>query len=1039
MLSKVFDTSVFVASHNVPSIIAYDPKTGKLVIGDQAKKLASPHKPLVQDFKQSIGETDAFFDGKYVSSKGAKAQRLWEIRTDGLEAQRYLSTREATKKFLESFFDEIEGLPGQLIIGVPADRNKAWSNLYRAHINSILRELGYPDAQFFPEPFAVFQYYRHVEKLIPESSQPLSVLVIDFGGGTLNSCVIETTREGNLSRGGTTALPLGIQSFVGAGKEIDRRLLKAAVAKQIDPRHRRDSVDARIESRPWALLAIEDIKILLSKKMFDAKLDQNYAHISEKTTLPPGTYHPDLPVEVELNGEDLKGVLKELWYEKSGPGSSIVSTISEAKFRGGGVQLQQLDKVILAGGSSNLPFLRELLISTLSGQVLVRPEDVVLGKNSEKAVAYGIAIEAAEDRNKALRTHNAVGPCVFNELYLFSAPRRREKAIRPKIRFWEKKNNTEQVPGTLLAGPMQVSDFKLDYQVELPFRPHGSLFYWFSSSPDPDSPEYERLNIEQDVLHLPPKSEGRFQLTIEFDSERGLISPYFTFGTERLKGAPFSFGGLNLKKDVRSYVGIDFGTSNSYGVTMWAATKERESKYPEFQISDTVGEKLREVETLISKARYAGTLTKEKALELSRKEQASFVFHSVKIEGNSLSRGETEALLDGKKPVQSKQMQEPVNVRDAYEFCMENAAYLINTPEGFIRELHKMVLRNISQEGGEYRKNPVSIAGMIYTPPDWVDVEPFMTRFATELRSRNKSKSVIQYAAEAHSAFTSIHPFADGNGRTARLIMNAILMEDGLPAVIIAHSDKARYLDALASSNKGDISDFCVLIAESLESSLATLGQQNDGEDVGDIFGVEEKPVVGWVPSEELAAIMKSRIDKAPLLRRDRYEAWAAAFESLREEFQVTCSGFNETYSETLYHANLTKFDKLPFEKWEELLRNKKVPRTWSLGMQIGYDLTSEQFIFWYRHMSPEFQHICKESHSDAAVPPAEVSLTVSRKIEGAFQPLMDEPIRLRELAYVGGRWMAMVCGKNNNLEAQIVSIPEVSETFLRDAINAFL
>jgi molecular chaperone DnaK (HSP70) len=365
--------------------------------------------------------------------------------------------------------------------------------------------MGYPDTQFFPEPFAVFQYYRHIENLIPQSTQPLAVLVVDFGGGTMDSCVIETTSEGNLSRGGTTSLPLGIQSCVGAGKEIDRRLLKCAIQKVSDLQIRQEPVEARINSRPWVLLAVEQMKIDLTAKMQGARLEEDCKHVSETFVLPIGSYHPDKSVQLELTGEDLKRVVTDLWRDKRGPGAAIVATISEAKHRKGSVYLQQLDKIIVAGGSSRLPFLRELLIKSISGQIPFKPEDVLLGSTSEQAVALGIAVEAAQDRTKSQRTHHAIGPCVFSELYFVTAPRRREQAVLPKIHVGGKRQIVDLPAGTLLAGPMQVDEFTIEYRIDLPFRPHASLLYWFCDKPDVDSPEANRLNVSQDILHLPPK------------------------------------------------------------------------------------------------------------------------------------------------------------------------------------------------------------------------------------------------------------------------------------------------------------------------------------------------------------------------------------------------------------------------------------------------------------------------------------------------------------------------------------------------------
>ena len=381
-----FQSLDVVRSSNVPTLLAYDSKTESLVIGEDAKLIAEMYQPVIQNFKLAIGESDPMFEGRFAASPNAKPQRLWELRHSGSNAERLLSTREATRAFLERLFAQLKDLPEQLVIGIPASRDRTWLSQYRNHLGGVLAEMGYGNTQFFPEPFAVFQYYRHVEGLIPQSSQPQAVLVVDFGGGTMDSCIIETTSEGNLSRGGTTSLPLGIQSCIGAGKEIDKRLLKCAIAKVDDAQLRHDSVEARLENRPWVLLAVERMKIALAAKMQAARLDEDCRHVTETFILPVSSYHPDKAVHLELSGEDLKHVITDLWRDKLGPGAAVVATISEAKYRKGSIYLQQLDKIIVAGGSSLLPFIRELLIKSISGQISFKPEDVLLGSASEKAV-----------------------------------------------------------------------------------------------------------------------------------------------------------------------------------------------------------------------------------------------------------------------------------------------------------------------------------------------------------------------------------------------------------------------------------------------------------------------------------------------------------------------------------------------------------------------------------------------------------------------------------------------------------------------------
>lgn len=79
----------------------------------------------------------------------------------------------------------------------------------------------------------------------------------------------------------------------------------------------------------------------------------------------------------------------------------------------------------------------------------------------------------------------------------------------------------------------------------------------------------------------------------------------------------------------------------------------------------------------------------------------------------------------------------------------------------------------------------------------------------------------VERAAVLHWKIAHIHPFADGNGRTARLLINFSLMRDGFPPAIIKVEDRARYLECLdLASASGDVRLLVRLVAEAVEASL---------------------------------------------------------------------------------------------------------------------------------------------------------------------------------------------------------------------------
>ena len=138
--------------------------------------------------------------------------------------------------------------------------------------------------------------------------------------------------------------------------------------------------------------------------------------------------------------------------------------------------------------------------------------------------------------------------------------------------------------------------------------------------------------------------------------------------------------------------------------------------------------------------------------------------------------------------------------------------------EDVILKLHKLFYSGIDEEyAGRYRDYQVFITGTEYLPPSPEDVPDLMKRFVAELGQKEALMHPIEYAAYVHRRLVDIHPFADGNGRTARLLMNLILINKGYIAVSIPPILRLDYMQALqAAQRENHPSDeaFVRLIAE---------------------------------------------------------------------------------------------------------------------------------------------------------------------------------------------------------------------------------
>lgn len=201
-----------------------------------------------------------------------------------------------------------------------------------------------------------------------------------------------------------------------------------------------------------------------------------------------------------------------------------------------------------------------------------------------------------------------------------------------------------------------------------------------------------------------------------------------------------------------------------------------------------------------------------------------WTYNSNAIEGNTLTLKETKIALEGI-TIGGKTMREhfeAINHREAIVYVEDLVAKNELLSEWQIKSLHQLVLKNIDdRNAGRYRTQNVIISSAKHRPPDYLNVPQEMEDFIRQSAIRRECLHPVEYAARVHADFVKIHPFVDGNGRTARLLNNLELMKAGFPPAVLSVEQRLRYYEALDQAYcEGDYEPFIMLIAESVEQAF---------------------------------------------------------------------------------------------------------------------------------------------------------------------------------------------------------------------------
>ncbi|MEI6413598.1 MAG: Fic family protein [Pseudomonadota bacterium] len=209
--------------------------------------------------------------------------------------------------------------------------------------------------------------------------------------------------------------------------------------------------------------------------------------------------------------------------------------------------------------------------------------------------------------------------------------------------------------------------------------------------------------------------------------------------------------------------------------------------------------------------------------QLRKYYDVELTYTSNAIEGNTLTLRETAEVIEYGITTGGKTLREHLEAADHYQAVLwmrDLASKITPISVNVVCELHRrMIVRSQPEIAGIYSTHPRRIAGSRAVFPNPVKIPALMQAFGVWLE---QSLPTPAAAFEAHYRLVAIHPFSDGNGRTARLLMNLLLIRNGYPPVAVRPEDRGRYLDALETAHgMEDLNPFQIFLHERLDSTLS--------------------------------------------------------------------------------------------------------------------------------------------------------------------------------------------------------------------------
>lgn len=230
---------------------------------------------------------------------------------------------------------------------------------------------------------------------------------------------------------------------------------------------------------------------------------------------------------------------------------------------------------------------------------------------------------------------------------------------------------------------------------------------------------------------------------------------------------------------------------------------------------------LKKIDDLQKQINEMRPLDRETVISLKDYYKIGLTWSSNALEGNTLSESETKVVIEDGLTIGGKPLRDHFEASghaEAFEKMM-NLTQNNEINEEDILALHKLFYLKIDEKNaGSYRKSKVFISGSHYPLPDPGKVSGMMKELFLNISKFRKSHHPVIAAAKVHLEFVFIHPFIDGNGRIARLLMNLVLLQEGFNIALISPVLRAEYIASIEEAREND-EQFLMFICRSVKET----------------------------------------------------------------------------------------------------------------------------------------------------------------------------------------------------------------------------